>query len=90
MFNDDLDLFYADFGVQVSRQSGAFRGLLDVADVVAFEAVTHGTHVLRYPADVALADGETLVIGAARYTVAAPPRRIDDGREALADLVRWA
>ena len=51
MFDDDLDLFYADFGVQVSRQSGAFRGLLDVADVVAYEAVTHGTHVLRFPGD---------------------------------------
>ena len=88
MFDDGLDLFYADFGVQVSRQSGAFRGLLDVADVVAYEAVTHGTHVLRHATSVGLADGETLVIGAASYTVAAPPRRIDDGREAVADLVR--
>ena len=85
---DDLGVFYADFGQEVSREGGSFRGLLDIADVVAFEAVTHGTHVLRYPADVALADGDTLVIGAASYTVAAPPRRINDGREAVADLVR--
>lgn len=88
MFDDDLIVFYSDFGTDVTRQGDVFRGLLNVADQVAFDAVTHGTHVLRYPADVALADGETLVIGAASYTVAAPPRRIDDGREAVADLVR--
>ena len=85
---DDLATFYSDFGTLVTREGGAFRGLLDVADQIAFDAVTHGTHVLRYPADVALADGDTLVIGAATYTVAAPPRRINDGREAVADLVR--
>lgn len=85
---DDLAMFYADFGTLVTREGGAFRGLLDVADQLAFDAVTHGTHMLRYPADVALADGDTLVIGAASYTVAAPPRRINDGREAVADLVR--
>ena len=85
---DDLATFYADFGTLVTREGGAFRGLLDVADQLAFDAVTHGTHVLRYPADVALADGDDLVIGAATYTVAAPPRRINDGREAVADLVR--
>ena len=85
---DDLATFYADFGTLVAREGGAFRGLLDVADQLAFDAVTHGTHMLRYPADVAMADGDTLVIGAATYTVAAPPRRINDGREAVADLVR--
>ena len=85
---DDLATFYSDFGTLVTREGGAFRGLLDVADQLAFDAVTHGTHVLRYPADVALADGDALVIGAATYTVAAPPRRINDGREAVADLVR--
>ena len=88
MFDDDLDLFYADFGVQVSRQSGAFRGLLDVADVVAFEAVTHGTHVLRHATSVGLANGERITIAGQSYTVAAPPQRIDDGRESLAELVR--
>ena len=85
---DDLATFYGDFGTPVTREGGAFRGLLDVADQLAFDAVTHGTHMLRYPADVALADGDALVIGAATYTVAAPPRRINDGREAVADLVR--
>lgn len=85
---DDLATFYSDFGTLVTREGGAFRGLLDVADQLAFDAITHGTHTLRYPADVALSDGDALIIGAATYTVAAPPRRINDGREAVADLVR--
>lgn len=88
MFDEDIDLFYQDFGVQVSRSSGAFRGLLDVADVVAFEAITHGTHVLRHATSVGLANGERITIAGQSYTVAAPPQRIDDGRESLAELVR--
>ena len=85
---DDLGVFYADFGQKVSREGGSFRGLLDIADVVAFEAVTHGTHVLRYPASVALVDGDTIVIAGKAFKVAAPPRRINDGAELLAELVR--
>ena len=85
---DDLGVFYADFGQEVAREGGGFRGLLDIADVVAFEAVTHGTHVLRYPASVSLADGDALVIAGKAFKVAAPPRRINDGAEAIAELVR--
>lgn len=87
MFDDDLIVFYSDFGTDVTRQGDVFRGLLDVADQVAFDAVTHGTHVLRYPAGVVLAEGDNIVIGGESYRVAAPPRRIADASEMLAELI---
>lgn len=85
---EDLTVFYRDFGSLVSRDSGgAFRGLLDTADQSAFDMVVVGTHQLRYDTAVGLGMDEMLTIGGARYRVAAPPRRIDDGAESIAQLV---
>jgi hypothetical protein len=74
--------------VEVIPSAGdLFGAMLDIADEVGFDAITHATHRLRYPAGVALADGDQITIGVDQYIVAAPPRRINAG-EAVADLVR--
>lgn len=86
-FSPDLTLFYRDAPL-VSHISGAFRGWLDTPDTLAFDnGITAASPQLRYPATVTLAAGDALAIDGVSYTVAAPPRRIGDGLEYLAELV---
>lgn len=77
-FGDDLDTVFEDLGEKVSMTNGAhFFGELVSADAVAFEAVVHGTHILRHPRSVALIKGESLFIGGREYRVADVPRPHD-------------
>lgn len=84
-FPPDLTAFYRDAPL-VAHTSGAFRGYLDTADAIAFDGISHGVPVLRYPATKTLLAGDAVTIANVVYTVAAPPRRIGDGLECVAEL----
>lgn len=84
-FTADLTPFYRDAPV-VAHATGAFRGWLDTTDAIAFDGITHGVPVLRYPATKTLARGDTVTINSVPYTIASPPRRIGDGLEFVAEL----
>lgn len=85
-FTADLTPFYRDAPV-VAHATGAFRGWLDTTDAIAFDGITHGVPVLRYPASKTLVRDDALTINGVSYTVASPPRRIGDGLECVAELI---
>lgn len=85
---DDLVPLYADFGATVTRaDSSTFAALLDSPSADALD-VRAGTHRLRYVTDAAadLTEGEAITIDSDAYTVAEPPRRINDGSETIVGL----
>lgn len=85
---DDLATFYQVFGTLVTREDGAFRGILDVATVDAFGGPQLvGDHVLRYPTAWApdLAPGERVTAAGTAYRVAGDPLPIN-AQESVAQL----
>lgn len=84
-FSSDLTAFYVDAPL-VAHTSGAFRAWLDTTDAIAFDGITHGVPLLRYPATKTLTRGDTVTINNQSYTVASPPRRVGDGLECVVEL----
>lgn len=89
---EDLDILYADFGVEVCRANGApsFMAIKGVTDEGVFDTATISEHRIRYPhpGTVCLNDGEELVIASRAYKVPrTAPRRINDGNEATVELI---
>ena len=79
--------------VVVYPASGApFAAEFNAADVDAFDgAAQAGDYTLNYQtSDASLAVGAVVTIRSVPYTVAAPPRRIGDGLESVAQLVEVA
>lgn len=88
---EDLDALYADFGETVSRSNGAadFLAIDDTEDVDVFGTGTTTDRQLRYQASTTLVADEVLVIAGESYKVSkAPPRRLLDGRECVARMVK--
>ena len=85
MIGDDLNPFYADFGSAVTFGMVAFAGILSSVDELAFDAVPHTSHKLRYRDGVTLAPGNTISIAGATYKVVGQPKRIDE-HESVATL----
>lgn len=87
MIGDDLNPFYADFGSTVTFGMVAFSGILSSVDDLAFDAVPHTSHKLRYRDGVTLAPGNTIIIAGATYKVVGQPKRIDE-HESVAALAK--
>lgn len=87
MIGDDLNPFYADFGSTVTFGIVAFSGILSSVDDMAFDAVPHTSHKLRYRDGITLAPGNTISIAGATYKVVGQPKRIDE-HELTAGLAR--
>lgn len=87
---EDIDALYADFGDTVCRQNGApsFLALWGAEDVDTFSTGTRNEHTIRYPAEVELSEGEIVAIDCRTYKVPRTvPRRINDGRELVLELI---
>ena len=87
MIGDDLNPFYADFGSTVTFGVVAFSGILSSVDEMAFDAVPHTSHKLRYRDGVTLSPSSSLTISGATYKVVGQPKRIDE-HESVAALAK--
>lgn len=77
MFEEDLDVFFADWGVLATPQSGEpFLVIFDhayIAPMLGHAVESTKPMAVAQTADVStLVEGNTLVIGGATYTIATP------------------
>lgn len=69
-FTENLDAFFADFGVDSTLNGEPVRGLFDAAYGEAFDGLVAGrSPVFRLPSSVAVADGDALVVAGVGYEV---------------------
>lgn len=62
--------FFADFGIEATLQGVVVRGIFDDAYGESFSGMVSGSGpMLRLPSSVAVARGNTVVIGTQSYTV---------------------
>lgn len=88
-FDDDLDIFLADFGVPVtvvSRGVASKMAIIDVIDDLLFDGVASSTrHVLTGRADVfgSLLESDEVIVESGRwagnYFAKSKPEKADDG-----------
>lgn len=79
---------YDMVGEPVTAGGATFAGVVGIADQGIFDAAQAGEIELRYSlADASLQRGDVVLVRGIAYRIAEPPRRIGDGREALATLV---
>lgn len=86
---DDLDLLYAgdELADRVTWRGGAFGGFLDLSDVAVLEGRSQAAEPqLTYPASIALAVNDELIIRGRRFRVVSDPERVGDGLECIVTL----
>jgi len=69
-FVESFAPLFADFGVNATLDGAAVRGIFDNQAAEAFGMVSGTNPVFLLPSAAAASQGQTLVVGAAFYTVA--------------------
>lgn len=88
-FAPHLAAMYGAIGEPVTAGDTTLPGVLGMADQGIFDAAQAGEIELRYSlADASLQRGDVVLVRGIAYRIAEPPRRIGDGREAVATLVQ--
>lgn len=81
MRNENLDVFFADFGVEVQWNASKFKGILDMPDELAGDMVLSTEYILTVKTSdvVGLRDGNLLTVDNEDYRVRSC-RKLEDGK----------